>query len=153
MAPLSSLLLRLSRWEREIPSIARQTNIKAALSLSELKARGEILYDSNWSLLEFTKTLASSPETDKSLIVLFVCEARYTANPFHLPTHINVIFWSGRLMRRGISYSTLAVGHPHEVGYSLQPADYPEYFLFFFWKIVGQAAYHDLTSPALMKRF
>ena len=153
MALLSSLLLGLSHWEREIPSVARQTNIEAAPSLSELKARGEILYDSNWSSLEFTKTLASSPETDKSLIVLFVCEAGDTANSFHLPTHINVIFWSGRLMRRGISYSTLAVGHPHEGGILSPTCRLPRVFFFFFWKIVGQVAYHDLTSPALMKHF
>ena len=150
MAPLSSLLLRLSRWEREIPRVVRQTNIEAALSFSELKARGEILYDSNWSSLEFTKTWASSLETDKSLIVLFVCEAGETANPFHLPTHINIIFWSGRLTEGGISYNTLAVGHPHEGGIPPPTCRLP---IFFFFKIVGQVAYRDLTFPALMKHF
>lgn len=91
------------------------------------------------------------PETDKSLIVLFVCEVGDTANLFHLPTHINVIFWSGRLTMGGISYNTLAVGHPHEGGIPPPTCRLP--ILVFFWKIVGQVAYCDLTFPALMKHF
>lgn len=34
----------------------------------------------------------------------FVSEAGDTANPFHLPLHINVIFWSGSFGRGGITH-------------------------------------------------
>lgn len=83
------------------------------------------------------------PETCKSLIVLFVSEAGDIANPFHLPFPIKVVFWSQRLGREGISHSS-AMGRPHEGRTGLQACRFSR--VFYFWKIVGQAAGKDFSS-------